>query len=206
MEKASTKLRDALSLVERALVVAPHCRKVNLLKVSILLQLKAFDECLSLCCDLVPGALKEGDSLSFRPVKWVPSSVGNLAEVDSDLLLLYSKAQLYSGNLDSSMKLLRSIFDVQGAATFWPTPALQSFSKKVKRIWTDKTEGNHAYKAGKFDVAFKKYTAALSIEKNAEKLNATLFCNRAAASMKMKSYDQAIRDCNKGKVLTNMEE
>ena len=56
-----------------------------------------------------------------------------------------------------------------------------------------KAEANNLFKSGGFDKAFDVFTAAISEENQSP----ALYSNRSAAAMKMKNFDQALRDAEK---------
>jgi len=69
--------------------------------------------------------------------------------------------------------------------------------KKVRLLESTKKEGNDAFGASNFEEAYRLYTKALEIDPTNESLNATLYCNRAAAGMKLKKLKESLDDCNK---------
>jgi DnaJ family protein C protein 7 len=61
----------------------------------------------------------------------------------------------------------------------------------------EKSAGNAAFRAGRYERAYEKYTASINVDSNADEYNSVLYCNRAAASMAMGHFDKAIHDCDK---------
>ncbi|KAG4217057.1 hypothetical protein PC116_g34462, partial [Phytophthora cactorum] len=60
-----------------------------------------------------------------------------------------------------------------------------------------KEEGNAEYKAGRWQAAFDKYSAALEIDPSNRGINSKLFQNRALCRIKLKQFNEAIADCDK---------
>jgi DnaJ family protein C protein 7 len=67
----------------------------------------------------------------------------------------------------------------------------------------EKSAGNAAFRAGRYERAYEKYTSSLNVDAHADEYNAILYCNRAAASMALGHFDKAIDDCNKALSLSN---
>lgn len=67
--------------------------------------------------------------------------------------------------------------------------------KLVKKLLRSKEEGNTHFKQGKNKEAIEAYTACLALDETNDAWNSTLFCNRAAARMKLKLFKEAWDDC-----------
>lgn len=57
-----------------------------------------------------------------------------------------------------------------------------------------KQAGNAAYQAGRYDEAVQLYTQALKIYPHQDEVLAVFLCNRAAAYLQLKAYDQVVED------------
>eukprot|EP01027_Heterolobosea_sp_BB2_P002732 GEZU01004108.1.p1 GENE.GEZU01004108.1~~GEZU01004108.1.p1 ORF type:complete len:337 (-),score=151.14 GEZU01004108.1:42-1052(-) len=69
--------------------------------------------------------------------------------------------------------------------------------KKVRTIEDQKKAGNDAFSSGKYQEAYDLYSAAIALDPDNNSMNATLYSNRAAAAMKLKKYDVAVKDATK---------
>jgi len=69
--------------------------------------------------------------------------------------------------------------------------------KSAQLLQNKKQEGNDAFSAGKNQEAYDLYTECLQIDPENNSMNSTLYCNRAAAGMKLKKFNEAIEDCTK---------
>ena len=63
-------------------------------------------------------------------------------------------------------------------------------SQQARSLETKKKEGNDAFTAGKAQEAYDFYTEALAIDPLHDAFNAQLYCNRAAAAMKVPSLSR----------------
>lgn len=64
----------------------------------------------------------------------------------------------------------------------------------VQKLDRMKEEGNVDFKAGRFQSAVQKYTAALEVDPSNKSINAKLLQNRAQCKIKLKQYGEAIAD------------
>ncbi len=60
-----------------------------------------------------------------------------------------------------------------------------------------KEDGNSDYKAGRWQAAVEKYSAALEVDPGNKGTNSKLLQNRALCRIKLLQYDEAIADCDK---------
>ncbi|KAK1750694.1 hypothetical protein QBC47DRAFT_309134 [Echria macrotheca] len=60
-----------------------------------------------------------------------------------------------------------------------------------------KEEGNNEYKAGRYQNAVEKYSAALQVDPTNRLTNAKIYANRALCRIRLKQYDEAVADCDK---------
>jgi DnaJ family protein C protein 7 len=71
--------------------------------------------------------------------------------------------------------------------------ALFKLIKKADRL---KSQGNDAFKAGDAKGACDAYTQAINLDPKNKAFNCVLLCNRAAALMKLKKFEEAVEDCD----------
>lgn len=67
----------------------------------------------------------------------------------------------------------------------------------VQKLERMKEEGNQEYKAGRWQSAIDKYTAALEIDPSNKGTNSKILQNRALCRTKLKEFDAAISDCER---------
>ncbi|XP_063227179.1 dnaJ homolog subfamily C member 7 isoform X2 [Bacillus rossius redtenbacheri] len=67
--------------------------------------------------------------------------------------------------------------------------------KRAKALKQKKEEGNDAFKAVRFQEAYKLYSEALSIDPHNDAVNAKLYFNRATVSAKLGRLNESITDC-----------
>jgi DnaJ family protein C protein 7 len=71
----------------------------------------------------------------------------------------------------------------------------------VQKLDRMKEDGNADYKAGRWQAAIEKYTAALEIDTSNKSINSKLLQNRALCRLKLRQYDDAVADCDKAVAL-----
>lgn len=67
--------------------------------------------------------------------------------------------------------------------------------KVLKRLERARNEANDVFKRGRYAEAVQKYTECLTVDPRNKTTNAKLLGNRALSRMKIKEYDEAIKDC-----------
>ena len=75
--------------------------------------------------------------------------------------------------------------------------SIQKQLHKLRLMKAEKSAGNAAFRAGRYERAYEKYTASINVDSNADEYNSVLYCNRAAAAMAMGQFEKAISDCAK---------
>jgi DnaJ family protein C protein 7 len=118
-----------------------------------------------------------------------------LYKIDSNnlnILRLRGLALYYTGQIDVAIKHFSAILQNDPDNT----KAAQTF-KMIKKLEAKKTEGNNLFQEGKCQPAYDAYSEALAMDPLNDNYNATLYNNRAAASLKLKNWAAAIEDCNK---------
>ena len=67
---------------------------------------------------------------------------------------------------------------------------------KQKDAMKFKTNGNNAFHKQRYDEAWKEYTKAIELKVEDDSFVAILYCNRAAASLALRKFVDAVSDCN----------
>lgn len=98
----------------------------------------------------------------------------------------------YSGNSASAQKhfqeVLRHDPDNENARVVL---------KRIKKIESQKSAGNDAFTSGRYKEAVDLYSETINLDSLNDDLNGTLYCNRAAALMKLNKWEEAISDASK---------
>jgi DnaJ family protein C protein 7 len=68
--------------------------------------------------------------------------------------------------------------------------------KKARAFERTKADGNQAFSSGQSEEAIVQYSEALTIDPTNKSVNCVFHCNRAAAYMKLKQYQEALKDCD----------
>lgn len=161
--------QEALSQFNATLVLCPFAAQFKVLRAEAMIGLKQFAEAAKYA-----GAILEDD----------PNCV--------DAYFVRGRAAYYQGITDNGMKLVRRALELDPdnarARTFW---------RQMRQSENLKEEGNAAFKSGSFEAACEKYTQAIEIDPLNVALNASLYCNRAAALTKLSKLDEAVADCDK---------
>jgi len=161
---------DALFTVEQILKQSFESIPGTLLRAEVLLATKKYDEVSSELGLLLRDKLK-----------------GNI-----QALYIRGKALYYLGNT----AVATSHF--QNALQLDPDNSRCSLALKlIRKIERLKTEGNNTFQEGKSQEAYNLYTDAINLDPDNDSYNSTLYCNRAAASIKLKNFKQGVADCDK---------
>jgi DnaJ family protein C protein 7 len=155
---------------EQLCKLCPASIKAKIFKAEALIYAKRFEEAKELCNSLFSSG----------------------ANQNLELLRVRGLALLYTGQSEMANKHFQMILQQDP-----DNSRAASLFKLTKRLEAKKTEGNNAFQAGKSQEAYDLYSEALSIDPLNDAFNATLYCNRAAAAMKLNKYQQAIEDCSK---------
>eukprot|EP01119_Soliformovum_irregulare_P011632 TRINITY_DN2938_c0_g1_i4.p1 TRINITY_DN2938_c0_g1~~TRINITY_DN2938_c0_g1_i4.p1 ORF type:complete len:484 (-),score=130.44 TRINITY_DN2938_c0_g1_i4:13-1464(-) len=159
----------ALAHVEIALKFASLSDAVKLLKARALLGLNKPQEVITLTSDIIRNDANSAEALYLRG------------------LALYQ-----TNNVPAALKMLQSALRSD--------PDNMDFRTAYKRAQTfeaKKKEGNDAFSAGNYEEAINIYSECLQLEPNTSSLSSTLYCNRAAAYLKLGKHQEAIDDCTK---------
>lgn len=123
----------------------------------------------------------------------VQSAVNGLYKMHPDntaVVTLRGIAQYYTGNVQMAIKHFQHVLQLDPDNK----QAFQMF-KMVKKLEALKADGNKAFSDGKYAEAIELFSQALGLDPLNDSYNAALYCNRAAARIKLRQYQQALDDC-----------
>ncbi|KAJ9152076.1 DnaJ subfamily C member 7-like protein [Pleurostoma richardsiae] len=136
--------------------------------------------------------LKMGGVNSLGEAQNVAMSLLRLNNQDPEALVLRGRALYAQGENDKAIQHFRKALscdpDFKDAV---------KWLRVVQKLDRMKEEGNNEYKAGRWQAAIDKYSAALEIDPFNKGTNSKLLQNRALCRIKLKQYDDAIADCEK---------
>eukprot|EP01098_Paradermamoeba_levis_P006314 TRINITY_DN2623_c0_g1_i1.p1 TRINITY_DN2623_c0_g1~~TRINITY_DN2623_c0_g1_i1.p1 ORF type:complete len:497 (-),score=162.01 TRINITY_DN2623_c0_g1_i1:184-1674(-) len=159
----------ALKHLEQIFVYCPQSDDILVMKARAFLGMGMEDTAQRLASDVMKGD---------------PNNVG--------ALFIKGRALSLGGNLTGAVNYYKTILtmdpDNRPARDEW---------KKIKTLESLKEQGNEAFKISKFQEAFDLYSQALTVDFRFKQINSTLYCNRAAAAMKINRWEQAASDCTK---------
>ncbi|KAI3344122.1 hypothetical protein F4824DRAFT_34294 [Ustulina deusta] len=140
--------------------------------------------------------LKMGGVNSLGEAQNVATSLLRQNSQDPEALVLRGRALYAQGDNEKAIQHFRKALngdpDFKDAAKWFKT---------VQRLDRMKEEGNADYKAGRWQAALDKYTAALDVDPSNRGINSKLLQNRALCRLKLKDYDGAIADCDRATAL-----
>eukprot|EP00274_Cyanoptyche_gloeocystis_P004964 CAMPEP_0196666342 /NCGR_PEP_ID=MMETSP1086-20130531/64443_1 /TAXON_ID=77921 /ORGANISM="Cyanoptyche gloeocystis , Strain SAG4.97" /LENGTH=491 /DNA_ID=CAMNT_0042003521 /DNA_START=40 /DNA_END=1515 /DNA_ORIENTATION=- len=147
----------------------PECADFKLMKARALIGLKQYDEASSICSEVMQ---RDGSS--------------------TDVLFLRGKALFHLSNMSAASKHLQEVLrqDPDHSES-------RILLKKVKALESSKNEGNEFFRCGKNQEAIDAYSQGIAVDANVPEFMATLYCNRAAAAMKLSRFKEAVDDCSK---------
>jgi len=152
-----------------------------------------YDIANSFCSESIPVKVLKARALIG--MKRYPETINYIGEIlktdpnNSEALYLRGLALLYTGNIPSATKHFRNCLSLD--------PDNQNYKaqfRKANSLDSKKAEGNEAFSSGDYQKAYDTYSECLSIDPNIASYNSVLYSNRAAALMKLKRYEEAIRD------------
>jgi len=109
----------------------------------------------------------------------------------TSVLFWRGKSLYLTGNLQPGLKHFQEILRMD------PDNSMAaSMAKTVKKLEQKKQDGNNAFESGRNQEAYDSYTEALAVDPANDQFNATLYCNRAAAALKLRKWDNAVCDCD----------
>jgi DnaJ family protein C protein 7 len=136
--------------------------------------------------------LKMGDANSLGEIQNIVMPLLTANSQDPEALVLRGRALYAQGENDKAVAHFRKAISCD--------PEFRDAIKwlrVVQKLDKMKEEGNADYKAGRWQDAIAKYTAALEIDPANKGTNSKLLQNRALCRMKLKQYDEAVSDCDK---------
>lgn len=164
------EFRKAIHISSSITAIAPDCLTIHLIHAGGLIGSRQFDEARKIC------------NILYR-------SYPNHNEV----LFRRGQSIFYSGGEANVAKqhfqnILASDPDNKKAFAFF---------KYIKKAELLKDQGNDHFKAGRCRDAIKSYSQAVLLDKMNDQYNAILYCNRAAAHMKLKEWIEGEHDCSR---------
>ena len=140
--------------------------------------------------------LKMGDANSVGEAQNIAMSLLRSNNQDPEGLVLRGRALYAQGENDKAVQHFRKSLSLDPDfkdAVKW--------LRVVQRLDRMKEEGNTEYKAGRWQAAIDKYTAALEIDPSNKGTNSKILQNRALCRTKLRLYDDAIADCDRAVAL-----
>ncbi|KAK5654130.1 hypothetical protein OQA88_7561 [Cercophora sp. LCS_1] len=136
--------------------------------------------------------LRMGDANSLGEAQAIGSHLMRNNNLDPEALVLRGRAFYAQGENDKAIQHFRKAIscdpDYKDAVKWLRT---------TRELEKTKEEGNLEYKAGRYQNAVEKYTAALQIDPSNRLTNAKIYGNRALCRTRVKEYEEAIADCDK---------
>jgi DnaJ homolog subfamily C member 7 len=136
--------------------------------------------------------LKMGNINSLGEAQNVAMSLLRQNNQDPEALVLRGRALYAQGDNDKAISHFRQA--LSGDPDYREAVKWLRTVQKLDRM---KEEGNVDFKAGRWQAALDKYTAALEVDPTNRSTNAKLLNNRAMCRQKLKQYDEAAADCDK---------
>uniref|UniRef100_UPI00358E8E4B dnaJ homolog subfamily C member 7-like n=1 Tax=Myxine glutinosa TaxID=7769 RepID=UPI00358E8E4B len=165
---AKQDFRKVVFCMDRALDYAAACTKLKIKKAECLAMLGRYAEAQSVASDIL-----------------------RLDSTNADALFVRGLCLYYEDLIDKAVQ-----YFVQALRMAPDHEKARLACKNAKLLKAKKEEGNQAFKDGQLQEAYDMYSSALQIDPNNRITNAKIYCNRAAVSMKLKSFDQAAQDCS----------
>mmetsp|Transcript_63444 Transcript_63444/g.149334 ORF Transcript_63444/g.149334 Transcript_63444/m.149334 type:complete len:346 (+) Transcript_63444:436-1473(+) len=167
-----------MACIKDALGAAPEGVGLQLLRVRILLASRKYAEASAACQLLKPG-LRGGQQVD-----------GELAE--GKVRLLSAEALSGLGDLMNAQRELEKliVLDPEGKEG-------QELLRRVRKMAAAKQAANDEYQRGAWESAAQSYDKALALSEKADGFNAQLWCNRAAAMLKLRRFKTVIHDSSK---------
>lgn len=136
--------------------------------------------------------LRMGDANSLGEAQHISAALLRSNNQDPEALVLRGRALYAQGENDKALQHFRKAIscdpDYKDAVKWLKT------ARELEKM---KEEGNSEYKAGRYQSAAEKYTAALEVDPTNRLTNAKIYQNRALCRIKLKEYEDAIADCDK---------
>ncbi|KAH8895133.1 TPR-like protein [Thozetella sp. PMI_491] len=136
--------------------------------------------------------LKMGDVNALGETQNIAMSLLRANSQDPEALVLRGRALYAQGENDKAVQHFRKALSCD--PDFKDGIKWLRIVQKLDRM---KEEGNVEYKAGRWQNAIDKYTAALEVDPLNKGTNSKILQNRALAQIRLKKYDEAIADCER---------
>ncbi|KAI1822311.1 hypothetical protein F4861DRAFT_396827 [Xylaria intraflava] len=136
--------------------------------------------------------LKMGGANSLGEAQNVAMSLLRQNSHDPEALVLRGRALYAQGENEKAVQHFRKA--LSGDPDFKDAVKWLRTVQKLDRM---KEEGNEDYKAGRWQAAIDKYTAALEVDPLNRGTNSKLLQNRALCKLRLKTYNDAIADCER---------
>ncbi|KAI1432939.1 hypothetical protein GGR50DRAFT_688625 [Xylaria sp. CBS 124048] len=136
--------------------------------------------------------LKMGGANSLGEAQNVAMSLLRQNSQDPEALVLRGRALYAQGENEKAIQHFRKA--LSGDPDFKDAVKWLRTVQKLDRM---KEDGNEDYKAGRWQEAIDKYTAALDVDPTNRGINSKLLQNRALCRLKLKAYNDAIADCER---------
>jgi len=159
--------RRVVFYLDRALEIAPACRRLKVLKAECLAFLNRYQEAQELANDIVSSDQTNADAIYVRG------------------MCLY-----YQDNVERAFSHFQHVLKLAPDHK----KAIEIY-KKAKKLKEMKEQGNEAFNSGKLAEAYSLYTEALKIDPVNNSTNAKLHNNRATVSYKLGRLNEAVTDC-----------
>ncbi|KAK2074376.1 hypothetical protein P8C59_008584 [Phyllachora maydis] len=140
----------------------------------------------------IEALLKLGDDNSLGEAQNIVMSLLRGNSQDPEALVLRGRTLYAQGENDKAMQHFRKALSCD--PDFKDAIKWLRIVQKLDRM---KDEGNTEYKAGRWQAAVDKYTAALEIDPSNKGTNSKILQNRALCRLKLKQFDDAVSDCDK---------
>lgn len=136
--------------------------------------------------------LRMGDANSLGEAQAIGGLLMRNNSQDPEALVLRGRAFYAQGENDKALQHFRKAIscdpDYKDAVKWLKT------TRELERL---KEEGNAEYKAGRYQAAVDKYSAAVLVDPTNRQMNAKIYTNRALCRIRLKEYDGAVADCDK---------
>ncbi|KAI1777600.1 hypothetical protein F4818DRAFT_319270 [Hypoxylon cercidicola] len=136
--------------------------------------------------------LKMGGANSFGEAQNVAMALLRQNSQDPEALVLRGRALYAQGENEKAIQHFRKALSCD--------PDFKEgvkWLRTVQKLDRMKEEGNADYKAGRWQAAFDKYSAALEVDPSNRGTNSKLFQNRALCRLRLKQFAEAINDCDR---------
>jgi DnaJ family protein C protein 7 len=136
--------------------------------------------------------LRMGNANALGEAQNVAMSLLRYNNQDPDALVLRGRILYAQGENDKAVQHFR-----QALACDPDFKAAVKYLRMVQKLDRMKSEGNAAFKSGRYQEAIDTYTQALQVDPSNKGTNSKILQNRALCHSRQKSWKQAIADCEK---------